>query len=45
MGLSAADVRATLRFSFGPDAGVADAERAVAAIGPALADAAVARAK
>ena len=37
MGLPAADVRATLRFSFGPDAEVAQAERAVAAIASALA--------
>jgi cysteine desulfurase len=37
MGLPAADVRATLRFSFGPDAEAAQAERAVAAIGSALA--------
>lgn len=37
MGLPAADVRATLRFSFGPDAEVAHAERAVAAVAPSLA--------
>jgi cysteine desulfurase len=37
MGLPAADVRATLRFSFGPDAEVAHAERAATAIAQSLA--------
>jgi cysteine desulfurase len=44
MGLPAADVRATVRFSFGPDADLAQAERAVAAVVAALASAAGARA-